>query len=218
MGAVIGDLLPLALGVAISPIPIIAVILMLLSRRAGGTSLGFAVGWVVGIVLAVVIFVAIGGAIGGSGSSSAAVGWIKIVLGIALLAVGAHQWRGRNDEKATPKWMSSIDDMRPTMAVAIGFALAAINPKNLIMCIGAGVTIGSAGLSVGGDIVAVVVFTVIAAATVLVPVIAYQAAAERLQQPLERLKEWLQANNATVMAVLILVIGVTLIGKGLGGV
>ena len=45
MGTVIGDLLPLALGVAISPVPIIAVILMLLSPRAGAASLGFAVGW-----------------------------------------------------------------------------------------------------------------------------------------------------------------------------
>ena len=51
MGAVIGDLLPLGLGVAISPIPIIAVILMLLSRQAARTSTGFLAGWVAGIVV-----------------------------------------------------------------------------------------------------------------------------------------------------------------------
>ncbi|MGH3502089.1 MAG: hypothetical protein ACRDQA_14575 [Nocardioidaceae bacterium] len=45
MGAVIGDVLPLAIGVAISPIPIIAVILMLLSRQASRTSTGFLLGW-----------------------------------------------------------------------------------------------------------------------------------------------------------------------------
>lgn len=42
MGSVIGDLLPLAVGVAVSPIPIIAAILMLLSgaepaARASGS-------------------------------------------------------------------------------------------------------------------------------------------------------------------------------------
>ena len=42
MGSVIGDLLPLAVGVAVSPIPIIAAILMSLSKRAGSTSVGFA--------------------------------------------------------------------------------------------------------------------------------------------------------------------------------
>ena len=60
-------------------------------------------------------------------------------------------------------------------------------------------------------------FTVIAASTVAVPVIAYLVAADKMRGPLDRLKAWLQANNATVMAVLILVIGVVLIGKGVGG-
>ncbi|MFF0387664.1 GAP family protein [Kitasatospora sp. NPDC004615] len=41
----IGELLPLAVGVAISPIPIIAVVLMLLSRQATRTSPGFLAGW-----------------------------------------------------------------------------------------------------------------------------------------------------------------------------
>jgi hypothetical protein len=47
----IGDILPLALGIMISPIPIIAAILMLLSPKAKGTSVGFLVGWVAGIVV-----------------------------------------------------------------------------------------------------------------------------------------------------------------------
>jgi hypothetical protein len=45
MGAVVGDPLPLAVGVAVSPVPIIAVILMLLAPRASGTSAGFGLGW-----------------------------------------------------------------------------------------------------------------------------------------------------------------------------
>ena len=48
MGGVIGDLLPTALGVAISPVPIIAVILMLLAPRAKAASVGFLLGWVSG--------------------------------------------------------------------------------------------------------------------------------------------------------------------------
>jgi hypothetical protein len=34
---------------------------------------------------------------------------------------------------------------------------------------------------------------------------------------LTSLRTWLTANNAAMMAVLVLVIGVTLIGKGIGG-
>jgi hypothetical protein len=52
---------------------------------------------------------------------------------------------------------------------------------------------------------------------VVVPVIAYAVAKERMREPLAKAKAWLEENNSTVMAVLLLVIGVTLIGKGLGG-
>ena len=218
MGTVIGDLLPLAIGVAISPIPIIATILMLLSKRAEATSVGFAAGWVLGIVVATVIFVLFGG-LGGSpdGGPSAAASWIKIVVGVLLLGLGMRQWRARNDPHTTPKWMEAIDDMTVGKGFGSGFALAAINPKNLLMCVAAGVTIGSAALSIGASAVAVAVFSIIAATTVVIPVVGYLLAADRLRHPLDELKGWLQVNNTAVMAVLVVVIGVALIGKGLGG-
>ena len=53
MGSVIGDILPMALGVAISPVPIIAVILMLLAPRARAASVAFMLGWVIGVVVVV---------------------------------------------------------------------------------------------------------------------------------------------------------------------
>jgi hypothetical protein len=62
IGAVIGDILPLALGIAISPVPIIAGILMLLSARAGATS-GFLAGWILGIIIATSVFTAIAGSL-----------------------------------------------------------------------------------------------------------------------------------------------------------
>lgn len=218
MGAVIGDLLPLAVGVAVSPIPIIAAILMLLGTRAGSTSIGFAAGWLVGIVAATVVFVFLGGAADSSDDGpSTTSSWIKLVLGLLLLAVGVRQWRARTGPHATPAWMAAIDEMTAIKAVGLGFALAAINPKNLLMCAAAGVTIGGGALSVGSTVVAVAVFSVLAAMTVVIPVLAYHLAADRLREPLAHLKEWLQANNTTVMSVLILVIGVVILGKGLGG-
>ncbi|MEE3851484.1 GAP family protein [Gordonia sp. LSe1-13] len=216
MGSVLGELLPLAVGVAISPIPIIGAILMLLGRHARTTSIGFMIGWIAGIAVATTVFVLVGGAFGDS--TSTAGGWIKVVLGVVLLSVGLRQWRSRTGDHATPKWIAAIDDMKVPAALGLGFVLSAINPKNLMMCIAAGVTIASAGLSASSDTVAVIVFTVLAATTVAVPVIAYQVAAQRLRDPLDRLKVWLEANNSTVMAVLILVIGFVLIGKGISGI
>ena len=219
MGSVIGELLPLAVGVAISPIPIIAVILMLLSKRAGGASAGFGVGWILGIVVATGIFVLLAGSVDTSSDGpSAAVSWVKVVLGVLLLVLAGRQWRSRNADAEPPKWMQAIDDLNFVKSTGLGFALAAINPKNLLLCVSAGVGIGTAGVSAGEQVVALVVYVVLAGSTVLVPVVAYAVAADRMRGTLDSLKVWLQANNAAVMSVLLLVMGAVVLGKGFGGV
>ena len=222
MGDVIGDLLPLAVAVAISPLPIIAVILMLFAPRASGTSSGFLIGWISGILATSVLFAWLAGLgeLGGQDGPSSVASWIKLLLGVLMLLLAVKQWRARPQPGATaqtPGWMSAIDKVTPGKATGLGFALSAINPKNLAMCIAAGVAIGAADLNGGQQALAVTIFTIIAACTVAVPVIAYAVAADRMREPLDTMKRWLQANNATVMAVLLLVIGVVLIGKGIGG-
>jgi len=220
VGAVIGDLLPLAVGVAISPIPIIAVILMLMSREASRTSVGFLIGWVAGIVVVTtVVLLLVGQAKNTSqGQPSTLSSVLKLVFGALLLLLGANEWRHKpkpGETPAMPKWMGTIDTFTFGKALGLGVLLSAVNPKNLLMCLGAGTTIGAAHLSGSGDIVTVTVFTVLAASTVAAPVIAYLIAPESMAGPLQRMRAWLSENNATVMAVLLLIIGVVLIGKGI---
>ncbi|WP_136707638.1 GAP family protein [Agromyces sp. H66] len=222
MGAVIGDILPLAVGIAISPIPIIAAILMLLSPKARRTSVGFMAGWVLGIAVAVTAFTLLSSVLPESDpdASKPVTAVIRLLLGAGLLFLALRQWRSRpapGEEPPLPKWMSGIDAMTAGRALGLGFLLAAVNPKNLLLGAAAGLAVGSAGLDVGAVVLALIVFTVIAAASVAVPVIAYLVASDRMAAPLERLRGWLVHNNATVMAVLLVVIGVVLIGKGISG-
>lgn len=219
MLAVIGSILPLALGIAISPIPIIAAILMLLSPKARGTSVGFLLGWLVGIIVTVTVFTLLSSVLPAptSDSSQPIKGTIQLVLAVLLLLLAVRQWRGRprgDAEPALPKWMQAIDSMTAVKGLGLGFLLSALNPKNLLMGIAAGVAIGAGGLSVGAAIGTIAIFTVLAGCTVAVPVIAYLLAAQRMAGPLEKLRTWLVHNNATVMSLLLLVIGVVLIGKG----
>jgi threonine/homoserine/homoserine lactone efflux protein len=130
------------------------------------------------------------------------------------------QWRGRphdGEQPTMPGWMTAIDTFTPLKAIGLGFLLAAVNPKNLAMAIAAGVAIGGSGLPTGPTVVAIAVFTVLAASTVAAPVIAYAVASGRMAKPLDSLRRWLVDNNATVMATLLLVIGVVLAGKGIAG-
>ena len=221
MNSVIGEILPLAIGVAVSPIPIIAVILMLLSPKAKSMSVALLLGWIVGIVVAIVAFTLLSSVLpkDEAGGPSVIGGVIKIVLGVLLLLVAVRQWRGRpakGEQAALPKWMSAIDSMTPAKGFVLGFLLAAVNPKNLLLAASAGLVVGSAQLTFGEDAVVVIIFTVLAGSTVLIPVVAYLVASARMREPLERLREWLVGNNATIMAVLLLVIGFSMIGKGLG--
>jgi Sap, sulfolipid-1-addressing protein len=222
MGGVIGETLPAALGVAISPVPIIAVILMLLSPRAVGTSVGFMVGWVIGIgaVVTAVALLLDPADDGDAADPSALSSWIKIGLGVLMLVLAAMQWRTRprpGEDPKLPGWMNAIDRMNGVRAVGFGIVLSVANPKNLPLCLAGGVTIAGGGLSGGEVTVGIVVFVAVAACSVVLPVVAYLVARHRIQDELNGLREWLSANNATVMTLLLLVLGVVILGKGIGG-
>ncbi|MGW5572452.1 GAP family protein [Nocardia thailandica] len=218
MGAVIGDLLPLAVGVAISPIPIVAVILLILSENAGGAAKGFALGWVAGILVVTAVLTLLSGSLGDTdaGGPSATVSWIKIVLGALLIVLAVEQWRNRDDD-AVPGWMQALDTVTTIKAIGLGALLSAVNPKNLLLCVSAGVAIGGAGLSGGADAAAVLIFTLLASSVVLAVVIGYSVAAQRLAPALDTARAWLQANNHIVMAIVLLIMGAVVVGKGIGG-
>jgi hypothetical protein len=223
MGEVIGELLPLALGVAISPAPIIAVILILLGPRARSASVGFLAGYLVGttVVVGVVALVVDPVDDGDATSPSTLASVVKMVIGALAVLLAVKQWRGRpraGQEPVMPKWMGAIDTVTAGKAVGLGALLSSVaNPKNLMLCLAAGVAIGGGGLSTGDSVVAVVVFVLLGTCTVGIPVVGYVVARRRMQVPLDELRVWLAANNATVMAVVLVVLGVVIFGKGLSG-
>lgn len=221
MNGVIGDILPLALGVAISPLPIIAAILMLLSPRARGTSVGYLLGWTLGVVVVVTIAVLVSGITSGeSADPSPIVGVVKIILGVLLVVLAVGQWRKRPREgvaPAMPKWMTAINSLTPPKAAGLGFVLATVNPKNFMLALAAGISIGSAGLSVGQQVGAGAIFVVVSILSVAGPVIGFLIAGERLRAILDDVRSWLTTNNSVIMGVLLLVLGVVTIGHGIGG-
>ena len=223
MGSVIGDLLPVALGVAISPMPVIAVILMLLSPRAGTASVALLAGWVVGIALVVTVVAVVIAPVDDSetGNPSTLSTVLKLVLGAAVVLIGVRQWgkRPKDGETASiPAWMGAIDQVTPLKAFGLGVLLSGVNPKNLTLGMAGGVIIATGGLTSTETAVAIAFFVVVGSLSMAVPVVGYLVARERMQEPLVRLRDWLTANNAPVMSVLLLVIGAAIFGKGLAGV
>ena len=217
MGAAIGDILGLAIGVAISPVPIIAVILMLFSKAAKRNSLAFLAGWLIGLLGAGMIVLALGIS-SSDGAPSTASGWIKIAIGALFLALGVKQWMGRpkkGETATTPGWMLSIDGFTAAKAFGIGVLLSGVNPKNLGLTIAAAATIGGGGLSSGDEVIVMVVFVLIASLTVAAPVILNLILGSKAEPALTEMKDWLTDNNATVMSVLFVVLGAKVLGAGI---
>lgn len=221
MNQVLGEILPLALGVAVSPLPVIAAILMLLSPAARRTGPGFLAGWIVGIGVAASVFTLLGGLLptGGDDGTRPVLVAVQLLLGALLLLMAARQWRQRPQDGAEPSlpaWMEGLGGLSVAKAAGLGAALAAANPKNLLLAAGAGTAVARGELGVSDTVVLVVVWTLLAACTVAVPVLTALAVPGRVAGPLDNLRTWLAANNATVMCVLLVVLGVNLVGKGIG--
>jgi threonine/homoserine/homoserine lactone efflux protein len=220
MADAFGDILPLAIGIAISPIPIIAVILMLFSNRARVNGPAFLVGWVIGVAAVTIVVLLVADASDAATDSDASTGvsWAKLILGLVLILLGLRQWRTRpqlGEPESTPKWMSAIDAFTPVKALGTGVLLSAINPKNLILAAGAGATLAQAGLSSGDDTVLVILFVLVASVSIAGPVLVYLFGGDKAQHVLDAWKAWLGVHNAAVMTVLLVVMGSILVGKGL---
>ncbi|MBX3313251.1 MAG: GAP family protein [Actinobacteria bacterium] len=216
----IGDVLPSAVGVLLSPIPIIAVIVVLGTPAARRNGPAFAAGWVVALVVVSTIIVLVaGGADEADSAAAEGVDWFKVALGVLFLFLAFEQWRGRpraGEEAEVPPLIAKLDGMGAGQIFGLGIALAAVNPKNLALTTAAAATIAQYGLDTGGTATALAVFVVIGSLSVVGPVVAMIVATDRVTGPLASVKTFMIEHNAAIMIVLLLVLGTKMLGQGLG--
>ncbi|MFI0464290.1 GAP family protein [Saccharopolyspora sp. 5N102] len=221
MDKALGDVLGLAAGVAVSPLPIVAIILVLATPRGRLNGPLFATGWIVGLSALGAVMLAIGGPAGASTHQQPAtwVGGLKLALGVLLVLLGARQWRRRPvdaSQAQLPTWMAAIDRFTPIKIFGLGLALAAANLKNAPLTLAAGASISSAGLPVGQQIASLAVFVIIGSLGLLAPLGVVLFMGEPAKNVLGGWKDWAVRHNIAVMAVLFFVLGLKLFGDGLG--
>jgi threonine/homoserine/homoserine lactone efflux protein len=216
---VLADTLPFAVALLLSPSPIIAALLILLSPSGTAGGVTYGLGRLVGVaVVAILVSLLIDVITIESGSTLVSAS-LRMALGVALLGFAVVKWLRRpkpSDHVVLPKWMASVEGMSPTGAAGLGFLLPVANPKELALTIGAGLTIGAAGLSRAATVSLALCYTVIACLTVIVPIAAFVVDRDRMVGPLGRARSWLVQNNDTIMIVVFVVIGSMLIGAGVG--
>ena len=220
MGSVIGEILPEAIGIAISPVPIIAVVLLLATPRGKGNAVSFLLGWLAGLLVVGTIVLLVADPAGAAGDDGPAtwVGWFTLILGALAVLLGVRQYRHRprgGEEPPMPKWMRAVDTFTAARSAVIGFALAAINPKNLTLTLAAAAAIASAGLDTTDSYIVLGVFVIIGTLGLGIPIAIYFLGGDKSAGTLRELQHWLALHNAAIMSVLFVVIGMKLIGSGL---
>ncbi|HEY5727095.1 MAG TPA: GAP family protein [Acidimicrobiia bacterium] len=216
----IGQILPEAIVVAVSPFPIIGVVLLLSTPQGKAKAWAFLAGWLVGLAVlgALVLLLADPAGATENGGPATWVGWLVLALGAFLLIAGVRQFMSRprgDEEPPQPKWMAMVDDFTRGKSLGLGFVLATANPKVLPVTLAAAAAIATAGLSGGESVVVMLVFMLIATIGIATPIAISYLAGDKSEQILGDLHHWLAHNNATIMAVILLVIGAKLLGDGI---
>jgi len=220
----VGQVLGEAAGVLLSPLPIVAVILMLFTARSKANSLSFLLGWIVGLSVlgAIVLSVSSASDVTSDSTASDSSGGVLIFLGALCLVVALRQWRKRpkaGEIPEPPKWMARIDGIGPIAALALGILLAAVNPKNFLLTVAAATTVGQQpGLSTTDTVITWAIFVVIASLGIAIPVFYRLIRGDAAQATLDAAKTWLQLHNSAVVAAIFLVIGAKILGNGLSAV
>jgi len=212
------DIIPLAAGVALSPLPIAALLLMLLSEHETANGRAFVLGWI--------------GAVGGLASATViaqvsfnpsnpptTVKAAELAIGLVLLAGSAIAWRRRPRtaaEQRSSRWLAATDGISQPGAAALAIGLVLLNLKDATLTVGAGAAISDARLTSGQAILALAVFAAFATTTVAAPFVFAVVAGQRAKPTLRLWHAWLDRNGTAVGAGIIGLAGAFLAVAGLG--
>lgn len=222
MGGVIGDTLPLGVGIALNPIAIVVGILLLAAARSPRNGVAFAIGWISGLTLLLLLV------------SVLVERWVtadpvnaprllaacKVIAGVFLIAFSVRElWDStrRGQKVSPPKWMEFIAVAGMGRSAVMGLFLSVVSLKNLILMAAAASVIGQAGLGIRGIVVAVGIFVAICSIGVLIPLLLQLFGGERAANFLDNWGTWLEANVGTITAVVMVLMGANLVGKGISG-
>lgn len=218
----IGDILPFAIGVMISPLSIIVVISMLSSKLAKSRSLTFLLGWILGLTIIGGVVLTIVGTQNFSPNSEPSIeaSIIRLLAGVLLLFLAAMEWRVSMRPGEQPKLLTrinAIDTFTSAKAFGLGLLLSAVYPKNLTLTIIAALTIAQAQVSGLLNTEVFAVFIIISSILVSVPILTSFVLGDKAAQTLDSWKAWNMEHYTAVMLVVFLALAAMNLGKGLSG-
>ncbi|MFV0252528.1 MAG: GAP family protein [Beutenbergiaceae bacterium] len=217
MLTVIGQFLPNAFGIALSPMPLIFLLVLMFSSRPRIKAISLVLGWWIGVALMAGLVIALGLEPSTNGPR-AGMGWVNLAMGLLFAFLAVTSWRGRprpDKPSRDPGWMSKVDDMSPIAVLGFTAVLIAINAKNTALIVTGALWISGSAIPILQQIIALAIFAVLSSAFALAITAAFLLAGQRVEPMLTALKEWLERNNAYVMTFLFAYLAVSALGKAI---
>lgn len=231
MGELIVSLVPLALGIVMSPLAIMALVAVLVSRRARANGVAYLIGWVLAITAVLVVSYLVFGTLQLHAKREPAI-WVTVVrLVIALVLIGSAVLvyrRGRDrirrmaaaasvsDVVAAapqlPGWLRAVDEFTPVRCGLLGLGIFILNPVDLSCAVLAALDVRTADVD-GGWLL--VVFAVVGIAPIAIPVVYTLIAGVKADPFLERIRTWIAGHTNVLNAGLLVLIGAMQLQKAL---
>lgn len=210
------SLVPMALGLALSPVPIIAVILMLFSRRAKVNAPIFAATWVLSMAVlgSLAIFLLGDNEFIEQDTTKEGGSIAVLIFGALFLVYGLFLWLRRPrhvDAVKTPRWLEMLDHVPPYLVVGLGLAGVLFNAKNLPLFLAAVQRILAANLPPADSFIALAIFIAMASVTVVTPIVLFLAGGEKMHARLDALRGWLTRYNQAILGWVFIVMGGVLV-------
>jgi hypothetical protein len=211
--------LPIALGIVLATLPAIAIPLILITRREVGVLLAFMAGYAGGLLVVGGVVISLADLVTPNEEGPARwIVWLRILLGLTLLVWAWRKWRGRAAPGAAedmPGWMKSIDTINAWRAAILGFALVALNPKNVVLVASGGLVIAQATPAPLAQVGALLVFTTVSGIGLALPYLTWITMGEAAIAPLDRLKGVMARNDTLIITTILAVLGLVVVVNAL---
>ncbi|MEU9046011.1 MULTISPECIES: GAP family protein [unclassified Kitasatospora] len=217
MGEAVGSMLASAVAVALSPLPLITVILILATPRGRTKGLAFTAGWVLGLAVPVAVTLAVGSALNRVQTTPTWSSWLKLALGALLLLSAARQWHDRpraGHVTAPPAWLQGIDRFSPARSAGLALALVARSPRSLLPAVGGAASIAATATGTGAEAVAAALLVSIGSLCTLLPLAVHPRDGART---LGEWRAWTATHQAAVLTTVPAVLGAEYLGDAVSG-
>lgn len=218
IGAVmLATILPLALVVGLSPLPILPAVLLLMTPRATGNGPAYLGAFVISLTLVLSAAFVVARATNPAPVDEQGIGWIKVCTGVVFLLLACLKWikrPGPGQSKEAPAWMAALDGYTPARSARLGCLLAVANPKILLMALAAGAEMALLADGSGHAIAAGLLFVGVGSLGVSIPVLTHAVLGHRSESALSRGRLWLEANQTVLSVAVLVVLAALLLADG----